>query len=249
MKQVFNNRGKIVIKELPKPSPKAGFVVVKTAYSVISTGSELQALHERSKMIQRAIKSPKLLKDVSKKLLREGISLTYKKIKEKLGEIPLGYSCSGEVIEKNKVDDVNVGDYVACGGAGYANHAEINCIPKNLVVRIPYGVDLKDAAFVSMGAIALQSVRRCKAEIGENIAVIGLGLIGQLVSQILNANSCHVIGIDIDDKRIKIAKQNGIHAIKGKNLKNKIASFTKRYMVDKVIICASSKNYLKMNPQ
>ena len=123
----------------------------------------------------------------------------------------LGYSLSGEVIEVGRnVTGISVGDRVACGGGGYASHAEINYIPKNLVVKIGENVDYKSACYTTVGAIAMQGVRQANATIGETIAVIGLGLIGQLTSQILKAAGCNVIGIDVKEFSLKIASGSSL---------------------------------------
>lgn len=158
--------------------------------------------------------------------------------------IPLGYSCAGKVIEVGtNVSGITVGDRVACGGAGYANHSEINYIPKNLCVRIPENVDDADAAFVTVGSIALQGVRQAEPTLGEKVAVIGLGLIGLLTVQLLKANGCKVLGTDIDPEKLALAKKLGADQVcSAEDLLNASAEFSKGFNVDAVIITASTSS-------
>jgi predicted dehydrogenase len=136
---------------------------------------------------------------------------------------------------------LNIGDRVACGGAGYANHSEINYVPKNLMVKIPDGVDDIDASFVTVGAIALQGVRQTQPLLGERVAVMGLGLLGQLTVQLLKANGCKVIGSDVDPDKIALAKKLGAdEACHASELIAKASEFSNGYGVDAVIIAAST---------
>ena len=136
---------------------------------------------------------------------------------------------------------LNIGDRVACGGAGYANHSEINYVPKNLMVKIPDGVDDIDASFVTVGAIALQGVRQTEPKLGERVAVMGLGLLGQLTVQLLKANGCKVIGSDVDPDKIALAKKLGAdETCHASELIAKASEFSNGYGVDAVIIAAST---------
>ena len=140
---------------------------------------------------------PDLVRQVVDKVRREGLVTTLDKVRTKLDTpIPLGYSCAGQVLDVGPDVEVSRGDRVACAGAGWANHAEYNLVPKNLCVRIPDGVDDEDASFVTLGAIALQGVRQLQPTLGERVVVLGLGLLGLLTVQLLKANGCRVFGFD-----------------------------------------------------
>ena len=163
----------------------------------------------KKSMLAKAKDRPDLVKQVVDKMKKEGVRNTLDKVFTKLDSpIPLGYSLAGRVIEVGaNMSGLNIGDRVACGGAGYANHAEINYVPKNLTVRIPDGVDDIDASFVTVGAIALQGVRQTEPKLGEKVAVMGLGLLGQLTIQLLKANGCKVIGSDIDPDKMALGQK------------------------------------------
>ncbi len=213
MKQVFSKGGTIVTEEIPPPSCPEGHILIKNAYSLISPGTERMSFDNSSGgLISKVLKQPGLIKKVISKAVSEGVAQTADKVREKMTDMaPLGYSSAGTVIEVGKgVSGFSVGDKVACAGAGYACHAEVVTVPKNLVSKIPSGVDLREATFVTLGAIAMQGVRRAQVQVGDRVAVIGLGLIGQLTVQILQAAGCHVIGIDIDKKRTELARGLGL---------------------------------------
>ena len=142
---------------------------------------------------------------------REGLWKTYRKAMNKLDSLnPLGYSCAGTVIQVGAgADEFQPGDRVACAGGG-ANHAEIVFVPKNLCVKVPQGLPLDQAAFTTLGAIAMQGVRRAQTQLGDRIAVIGLGLLGQITCQILRASGVHVIGTDIVEDKVKLAEELGV---------------------------------------
>ena len=190
---------------------------------------------------------PDLVKKVKNIMKSQGIISTYKLIKEKLNEPNLlGYSSAGIVVNVGKdVKSFKVGDRVACGGGGYAVHAEIIHVPENLCVKVPDGVLLKDAAYTTVGAIALQGVRRADIRVGESVAVIGLGLVGLLTVQILKAAGCRVIGFDISEERVKLAKKLGVDAA-GKigdiDIFSAVDVFTHGMGVDAVIITASTQS-------
>ncbi|MBI5872003.1 bi-domain-containing oxidoreductase [archaeon] len=244
MKQILRKGDKILVQEVPAPTVKDGYAIVRTAYSLISTGSELGALVSRKDAIFRAAGDSAILKKVIKKAGSEGLKSTYNQILKRFSEEAIGYSCSGVVLETGReVKGINVGDKVACSGTGFANHAEINCVPKNLIVKVPDGVGLDEAAFVSLGSIALHGIRKGDCSIGDNVVVIGLGLVGQLAAQIANAAGCHVIGIDKSEERVKSAKEIGLKKgiVSSKDLIDKIINLTKNEGADAVIICASAK--------
>lgn len=246
MKQLIQSfkTGELGLFDVPSPVCQENGALVQTSVSLVSAGTEKMLVDFAKKSIlAKAKERPDLVKQVVDKMKKEGVKNTLEKVFTKLDTpIPLGYSISGRVVEVGKnLSGINVGDRVACGGAGYANHAEINYIPKNLMVKIPDGVDDIDASFVTVGAIALQGVRQCNPLLGEKIAVIGLGLLGQLTVQILRANGCKVIGSDIDKDKIELAKRLGANeACYPDELIDKAEEFSSGYGVDGVIITAST---------
>ncbi len=248
MRQLIQNyrTGELGIYEVPPPICKDEGVLIETTASLVSAGTEKMILDLAKKsLLGKAKARPDLVKQVINKMKKEGIKNTIKKVLTKLDTpIPLGYSCAGKIIEiGKKVKGVRIGDRVACGGAGYATHAEINYVPKNLFVKIPNNVDDIDASFVTVGAIALQGVRQANPRLGENIAVIGLGLLGQLTVQILKANGCRVIGSDIDPWKLELAKKLGADEVcYPDEMVERAIEFSDGYGVDSVIITASTNS-------
>jgi predicted dehydrogenase/threonine dehydrogenase-like Zn-dependent dehydrogenase len=214
MKQIVQSprSGKLEQVEVPAPAPTAGCVVVRNQYSVVSPGTEKQAMDfARKSLLGKARSRPDLVKQVTRKLVQEGPMPTYRAVTTRLdAPQPLGYSCAG-VVEAvgDGVQTLAVGDRVACAGAGYANHAEVICVPENLVARVPDSVELEKAAFSTLGAIAMQGLRVAQPTLGEIAAVVGLGLVGQIAVQLLIANGCRVYGIDLDESRVKQALDLG----------------------------------------
>ncbi len=214
MKQVIQSprTGKLELAEVPVPACGAGQVLVRTQFSVVSPGTERQALDfARRSLVGKARSRPDLVKQVLRKIAHEGPAPTLRAVLTRLdAPQPLGYACAG-VVEAvgSDVAGFAPGDRVACAGAGYANHAEWVAVPENLVVRVPDEVALKPAAFATLGAIALQGVRVAAPTLGEIGAVIGLGLLGQLSVQLLRANGCRVLGVDLDPARVKAARDQG----------------------------------------
>ena len=214
MKQLVQNLKlkTIKVEELPIPYCKEGGVLVKTIYSAVSVGTEVMKMKNADlNYLQMARKKPEQVKDVLNTFTQQGPVATYRKVMNKLDSFsPLGYSLVGEVVQVGKgVDKLQIGDYVACAGAGYANHSEVNFIPKNLCAKIPEGVELKEASFTTIASIAMQGFRQTQSQIGENIAVIGLGLLGQILIQIIQANGCRAFGFDISKTKCELALSNG----------------------------------------
>ena len=161
--------GDMVIQEIPYPQVGSGMVVVKNHYSIISAGTEGSTVQAaRKSLIGKAKERPQQVKQVLDVLKKQGFVQTYRAVKKKLDAYsPLGYSCAGEVIEVGEgVTEFQVGDLVACAGAGYANHAEVVAVPVNLTVKIADNVDLKDAAYNTLGAISMQGVRQADMRLG-----------------------------------------------------------------------------------
>ncbi len=200
------------IEEVPTPSPRAGGILVQTCCSLISAGTEKKKVDmARSSLVGKARQRPDLVRQVIRKAKSEGIAQTLEKVRNRLDTPdPLGYSLSGVVLEvAADVAGLRPGDPVACAGAGYANHAEAVWVPANLAVPVPAGVSLEAAAFTTVGAIALQGVRQAAPTLGEWVAVIGLGLVGQLAVQLLKANGCRVVAIDLDPQKVALAESLG----------------------------------------
>ena len=248
MKQLIQSykTGELGLFDVPAPVCDEHGVLVKTTASLVSAGTEKMIVDIAKKsLLGKAKARPDLVKQVIDKMKKEGIQNTLEKVFNKLDTpIPLGYSCAGRVIEVGRsVDGVSVGERVACGGAGYANHSEVNYVPKNLFVKIPDNVDDIDASFVTVGAIALQGIRQTAPTLGENVAVMGLGLLGQLTVQMLKANGCRVIGSDVDPDKIELAKKLGADdACHAGDMVKKAMEFSNGHGVDAVIITASTSS-------
>lgn len=248
MLQVIQHQktGNLYVEEVPVPKLRNGGVLVKNVFSLISAGTERTSIETaKATLVRKAKRRPDLVKQVINNVTKEGLKATYQKVKTRLDNYKaLGYSSAGIVIESS-CDKFQVGDRVACAGAGYASHAEIVFVPKNLVAKIPKNVDFEEATFTTLGAIAMQGVRQADVKIGENVAIIGLGLLGQLTVQILKAAGCNVIGLDISKSSLDFAKELGVDKIieieKGKDLKV-VDSFTGGMGVDAVIITAGTKS-------
>lgn len=249
MKQVLQNRksGKLRVEEVPQPALLAGGLLVENAFSAISVGTERTSVTLGSKsLLGKARARPDQVRKVIEMARREGLPGTYRKVMGLLDSSnPLGYSCAGRVLEVGEgVADFDPGDLVACAGSGYANHAERIFVPNNLCARVPASVSLEQAAFTTMGAIALQGVRQAEVTVGERVAVIGLGLVGQLTTQILSAAGCQVFGIDLDPSLVDLAKEGGMTAgtASSSEARDAIFGFSQGIGVDAVIITAGTKS-------
>jgi predicted dehydrogenase/threonine dehydrogenase-like Zn-dependent dehydrogenase len=248
MKQLLIQRGEVIIEEVPAPKVEPGCILVEVHYSLISSGTEISSVESSGKsLISRAIEAPEKTAKLLKSIPQKGIHYAIGKVQNQIAASrQTGYSCSGIVIEVGSgVTNIQKGERVACAGAGVANHAEYVLVPENLWVKVPPGCDLKSAASVALGAIGMQGVRRADPRLGENVAVIGLGLLGQIMVQMLKAAGCRVIGVDIDPNRVQLAKQLGADAVLNSmevDVKNEIRHLTGGHGVDTAIIAASSKS-------
>jgi len=246
MKQLIQSykTGELGLFDVPPPVCDPSGLLIATTASLVSAGTEKMIVDIAKKsLLGKAKARPDLVKQVLTKMKQEGVKNTLEKVFTKLDSpIPLGYSCAGQVIEVGtRVSGFSRGDRVACGGAGYANHSEINYIPQNLCVKIPAGVDDIDASFVTVGAIALQGVRQAEPVLGDRVAVIGLGLLGQLTVQLLKANGCKVLGSDLDPDKLELAQKLGADVVcQSGDLLNSAENFSNGYGVDSVIITAST---------
>lgn len=237
----YQKTGKLSVEEFPVPQIKVGHILVRNVCSIVSSGTERTSVETaQASLLGKAKARPDLVKQVLDNVKKEGLAATYGKVKNRLGNIKeLGYSSAGIVVE-SMVDGIKVGDKVACAGTAY--HAEYVLVPKHLITRIPETLDLSEAAFTTLGAIALQGVRQADVRVGETVAVIGLGLIGLLTVQILKANGCRVIGLDIADGTFDLATQLGSDLCLSSNpqASGSVRSFTRGYGCDAVIVSAST---------
>ncbi|HOI58223.1 MAG: bi-domain-containing oxidoreductase [Methanoculleus sp.] len=244
MKQVLLDlqSGSIRVENVPVPTVTRG-VVVQNAYSLISAGTEssLIGLAQQS-LVGKAKARPDDVKKVLQKIGTDGPLPAYQQAMGRLTRPePLGYSCAGTVVSTG-ADDFEVGDRVACGGAGHAVHAEYVSVPKNLCVKIPDGVSFKEAAFTTVGSIAMHGVRNARVTVGESVAVIGLGLIGLLSVQVLKAAGCRVIGIDIDREKLALAASLGADIVSNYDgLTERMKAFSP-FGADAVIITAATRS-------
>ena len=245
MKQLLQNyrNGELVLAEVPPPACGDGEVLVRTRCSVVSAGTERAMLALAKKgWVGKARARPDLVAEVLKRARVEGIAPTVRKVLARLDEpVSLGYSAAGEVVEAGRrADGLAPGDRVAIAGAGYANHADFNAVPRNLCAKVPDGVSDREAAFATVGAIALQGIRQARPEIGERVVVIGLGLIGSLTLQLLRANGCAVLGIDAERHRVEAARAGGFEAALAGEAQAASAAFTGGRGADAVIVTAAA---------
>lgn len=203
-----------MLEDVPAPKMEAGKVLVHVQYSCISAGTEMSGVNASGiPLWKRALQQPDKVKKVVDMALSQGFRNTVGLVSRKASTTqPTGYSAAGIVIDTGEdIADIKRGDKVACAGAQCAYHADIINVPRNLVAPIPENLNAAYASTVTLGAIALQGVRRAQPTLGETFVVIGLGILGQLTVQILRANGCRVIRIDIYRSRIQIAKEVGAH--------------------------------------
>jgi len=256
MQQIIVKNGKTLIEKIPQPVVSDGTILVRVIYSCISQGTEISGIkssgkRKTEKIISVIKEKPQAIQKAIDAFKDEGFASLLKKYKAvtKTDDIarPIGYSLSGIVEEVgNEIKDLKKGDRVACAGAGIANHAEYVVVPRNLVMKVPDSLNLKLASTVALGGIAMQGVRRGNFKIGEYVAVIGLGFLGQLTVQMLNASGCRVIAVDIDDRRCRIAQEHGAekiyNSLQHQRIEDDIIKYTNGYGVDGVIFTAATDN-------
>jgi predicted dehydrogenase/threonine dehydrogenase-like Zn-dependent dehydrogenase len=255
VKQILQNarNGEIEVRDVPPPRAAKGCVLVRVTASLVSAGTERAASEFASKnLIQKAQARPDLVRDVVSKIRRDGIWSAVSAVRSRLDQpSALGYSCAGTVVEVGEgVSDIRIGDRVACAGAGFAVHAEFACVPRMLVARIASSaVDFESAAFTAVGAIAMHAVRTAEAKLGEVVAVIGLGLLGQLAVQILRAAGCTMIGLDLVQERAALAVSMG--AIAATTSEEEFSDLFFRHSnghgADSVLITAESSSSVPVN--
>lgn len=246
MKQIIQDLkdGNTILEEVPAPLVKQGQVLIQTTRSLVSLGTERMLVEfGKANFIQKARQQPDKVKEVINKVKTDGLQPTINAVFNKLGQpLPLGYCNVGKVIAVGRgVEEFAIGDRVASNG----NHAEYVSVPKNLVAKIPDGVSDEEAAFTVIGAIGLQGIRLANPTFGENVVVVGLGLIGLITAQLLKANGCQVIGFDFDSAKVALATSFGITAVnpgEGIDQVSFVKDFTNGIGADAVIITASNKS-------
>jgi predicted dehydrogenase len=245
MKQLLQNikSGKSAIEDVPVPSPREGQALVKVAASLVSAGTERMVVEFAEKSLAGKARSrPDLVKQVIDKARREGLLNTAQAALNRLDQpMALGYSSAGTIVALGKgMQGFKVGQRVACAGGGFAVHAEYNVVPRNLLTPLPKNVDFESAAFTTLGAIAVHGFRLAEPQIGETVAVIGLGLLGLLAAQIASAAGCNVLGVDIDPARLTLASSLGLQAVSREKAVDSALAFTSNRGFDVILICADT---------
>lgn len=247
MRQVLQHMrtGTLELAEVPEPALRPGGILVANICSLISAGTEKMIIDFAGKsLLGKAQDRPDLVRQTFDKIRKDGLAPTVQTVFSRLDQpVALGYSCAG-IVEEVGADagEFTRGQRVACAGMGYASHADVVFVPKNLAVPIPQAVSFEDASYVTLGAIALQGVRVADLRLGETVAVIGLGLLGQLSVQILKANGCLVIGIDLDPHKVSLAIELGADAAVSRtdNVRTAVDRLTGGVGVDAVVITAAT---------
>ncbi|MGH8636718.1 MAG: zinc-dependent alcohol dehydrogenase, partial [Burkholderiales bacterium] len=240
--------GRLSLEEVAFPSLQAGGVIIRTAFSVISIGTEGMKVREaRMNLLEKARARPDQLKQVLDSVRQQGVRATFQKVMSRLGRLtPLGYSLSGYVAEVGDgANEFRVGQRVAAAGAEFANHGEYNFVPRNLVVPLPDAVPLDQAAFGTIGAIAMHGFRQSRAALGEVALVIGMGLIGQVLLRILNTAGVRTVAVDIDAQRCEMATAGGAAAAGVPNdpgWRNALSRLTGGHGADVALICAGGSD-------
>ncbi len=245
MKQVLQNMraGKTTVTEVPTPMPRPGHALVKVAASLVSAGTErmLVEFSEKS-LVGKARSRPDLVRQAADKMKCEGVLPTLKSAFNRLDQpMVLGYSSAGTIVSiGDGMEGFKIGQRVACAGGGYAVHAEYNVVPRLLLTPLPDAVDFESAAFTTLGAIALHGFRLAEAQIGENVAIIGMGLLGLLAGQIAAAAGCRILGIEPNPERIALAASLGLAACSRDQAVDSALAFTANRGFDVVLICADT---------
>lgn len=246
MLQALIKKGKVILKEVPAPVVSRGGILIKVVNSCISAGTEVSAVQSSGRsLVRRALDQPEKVKKVLEMARSEGIRQAVAKLHGKLEEeFPTGYSLSGIVLAVGEgVTDLQPGDRVAAAGAGIANHAEYVDVPRNLVMHIPEGLDFALASTVSLGGIAMQGLRRAQVQLGEFAVVFGVGILGQLVVQMLSESGARVIAVDIEQKRLELCQRLGADLCLNARETDPVTSishYTNGHGADVVVFCAAT---------
>ncbi len=253
MIQAILRKGRVKGEEVPLPSVSEGAALVKVLYSCISVGTESASVETSKKsFIRTALEQPENVRKVLQMARSASILETVQKVKKRweMGSV-LGYSLSGVILALGEgIKDFKVGDRVACAGSGIANHAEYVDVPANLMVKIPDGVEFREASTVALGSIAMQGIRRANITIGEYVVIFGLGVIGQIALQIAKHAGARVIGIDLDERRLQVGKENGADLAlnaEDSDTVGEVIRFSDGYGADKVIFTAATKSSVPLH--
>jgi predicted dehydrogenase/threonine dehydrogenase-like Zn-dependent dehydrogenase len=250
VKQVVRRNGQILVADVPAPSPRSGRVLVANVASVISSGTERAAVSAGGGSLpMRAVRNPDLVLLTLRHARERGIRETVGAVRNAASDDSvLGYASAGAVLDTGGLGDFFVGQAVACAGAGHANHAEVVSVPGNLVAPIPRDVTVRDAAFTTLGAIAMQGVRRAEASLGERIVVVGLGLLGLLTVQILKAAGCVVVGVEPELSRRELGVELGAeHAFAPEEASEPVHDWASGTGADAVIVTAAGTSSAIVN--
>jgi predicted dehydrogenase/threonine dehydrogenase-like Zn-dependent dehydrogenase len=247
MKQIIQNlrSGETMLLEVPVPKPGPGMALVRTSASLVSVGTERMLVEFASKnIVGKARSRPDLVLQTLNKIRREGLISTLEAVRNRLDQpMLLGYSSAGRVTAVGEnLSEFREGDRVACAGGGYAVHAEYAVVPKHLMTQLPDSVSFEEGAFATLGAIALHGFRLAEVQVGEHVAVIGLGLLGQLSIQIAMAAGCKVFGVDLEKDRVDLARQFGAEAVLREDAGSTTNFLTQGKGFDAVLICAASSS-------
>jgi len=247
MKQLLQNlrTGETFVNHVPIPVPKPGMALIRTAVSLVSSGTERMVVEFAQKsLLGKASSRPDQVRQVMDKARREGLLSTVEAVFNKLDQpMPLGYSSAGTIVALGEgLQGFRVGDRVACAGGGYAVHAEYAVVPENLMTPLPADADFEEAAFATLGAIAMHGFRLAEIQLGERVAVIGLGLLGLLAISIADASGCQVLGIDLDPDRIALAKSMGFNAVHREQAEETANQNSRGQGYDAVLICADTSS-------
>jgi predicted dehydrogenase/threonine dehydrogenase-like Zn-dependent dehydrogenase len=247
MKQVLQNlrNGQISVEDIPAPTVTRHTALVQNAFSLVSAGTERMIVEFGEKNLAgKALSRPDLVRQVLDKTSREGLIPTLQSVFNRLDQpMTLGYSCAGTILEVGEsLQGFNPGDRVACGGAGHAVHAEVIAVPQNLMVKLPDTVSFEQAAFTTLGTVAMHGFRLAEPQVGETVAVIGLGLLGLLAAQIARAAGCKVIGIEPNPSRTALGNQLGLTTCSPDDAEETSQQFTKGLGLDVILICADTSS-------
>ncbi len=231
------------VEDVPQPAGRAGHVLVRTVASLVSVGTERSAAaFAGMSLAAKAVSRPDLVRQVIEKVRRDGPWATQRAVRTRLSVAePLGYSAAG-IVEEDGTGLYPAGTLVACAGGAHAVHAEVNLVPRNLVAAVPLGVSAEDAAFATVGSVALHAVRLSRGGLGDMVAVLGLGLLGHITAQLLRAAGCVVFGLDPLRVRAELAAELGCHHVGDDPLalERLVRERTADRGVDAVVIAASA---------
>ncbi len=248
MLQAIVKKGKVLATEVPAPLVRDGGILIKVVNSCISAGTEMSNVDITKKsLIQLALDQPENIKLGMDMIRAHGVKKTFERIKgQREGGKPTGYSISGIVLGVGKgVENFKPGDHVAAAGAGLANHAEFVDVPEKLVVKMPGNLEFKDASTVTLGAIAMHGVRRSELKFGEFAVVVGAGILGLLTVQMLDSSGVRVIAVDLDSKRLELAKEYGAEYIINPKIEDQVklvTEYTGGHGADAVIFTAATSS-------